>query len=245
MRLGVEDEWPALDQLVLEGQLPLRLHVAEGELQERRTHRHGHAPRPPADLRDVQVPVLVVGRGEHVEEPVPEARQRRPGAGLPHRDASSLAVAAVVPGVEPAVPVGALALPADLEPVQHGLAVHPVHELVVPELELRRPGVHQAPPEPGREGTLHAESGHLKLLAGRLEPILEVDAHLVGARGTCVRGDVCHQVHLLRCGPPGRGQRLPAAAPSGGGEALPGGRAAALRQAPATSPSAMPCSPVR
>mmetsp|Transcript_17749 Transcript_17749/g.56786 ORF Transcript_17749/g.56786 Transcript_17749/m.56786 type:complete len:660 (-) Transcript_17749:208-2187(-) len=245
VRLGVEDERPALHQLVREGQPPLGLHVAEGELQERRAHRHGHAPGSPADLGDVQVPVLVVGRGEHVEEPVPDVRQRRPGAGLPHRDAPGLAVAAVVPGVEPAVPVGALALPANLEPVQHGLAVHPVHELVVPELELRRPGVHQAPPEPGREGTLHAESGHLELLAGGLEPILEVDAYLVGALGTCVRRDVCHQVHLLRCGPPGRGQRLPAAAPSGGGEALPGDRVAALRQGAAASPSAMPCSPVR
>eukprot|EP00411_Alexandrium_monilatum_P027952 CAMPEP_0175385738 /NCGR_PEP_ID=MMETSP0095-20121207/29006_1 /TAXON_ID=311494 /ORGANISM="Alexandrium monilatum, Strain CCMP3105" /LENGTH=436 /DNA_ID=CAMNT_0016684183 /DNA_START=274 /DNA_END=1583 /DNA_ORIENTATION=+ len=112
---------------VREGQPPLGLHVAEGELQERRAHRHGHAPGSPADLGDVQVPVLVVGRGEHVEEPVPDVRQRRPGAGLPHRDAPGLAVAAVVPGVEPAVPVGALALPANLEPVQHGLAVHPVH----------------------------------------------------------------------------------------------------------------------
>mmetsp|Transcript_37629 Transcript_37629/g.97293 ORF Transcript_37629/g.97293 Transcript_37629/m.97293 type:complete len:262 (+) Transcript_37629:1439-2224(+) len=129
----------------------------------------------------MQVAVLVVGGREEVAEAVEDVRERRPGAGLAHRNAARLPVHPVVPRVEPLVLVLALAVGLDLDAVEHGLAVDPVHELVVAELELGRPRVDPAAAQPRGEVALDPEAVHLDLLLRRLQPSGEVDADLVRA----------------------------------------------------------------
>mmetsp|Transcript_73625 Transcript_73625/g.193150 ORF Transcript_73625/g.193150 Transcript_73625/m.193150 type:complete len:605 (-) Transcript_73625:160-1974(-) len=186
VRLRVEDH-NVLGHLVLKRHLAAGLKTLQLELHQRGADRHGDAARAARKLRDVQVAVLVVRGREEVGKAVEGVREAWPGAGLAHGDAPGLAVLAVVPGVQPLVLVLALAVALDLHAVEHGLAVHPVDELVLAELELGGGGVDPAAAQPRGDGSLHAESVHLDLLRRGLQPGGEVDADLVRPVGAIQR----------------------------------------------------------
>mmetsp|Transcript_98126 Transcript_98126/g.247618 ORF Transcript_98126/g.247618 Transcript_98126/m.247618 type:complete len:216 (-) Transcript_98126:448-1095(-) len=190
----MEDEWPALAKLIVEVDLAERLHVRQSELQQGGSDRHGAATLAASKLRDMQIAIFVVRWLEHVHKAVQGVRQSGPGASLADGDSAGRAMRAVVGGVEPLISVFALAFTEKADPVEHGLPIDPIDELIITKLELCWSSVHEATPQPSRQLTFHPEVLRLDLFICRLKPPAKVDADLVRPIGAIEGIDIRHQL---------------------------------------------------
>mmetsp|Transcript_98127 Transcript_98127/g.247625 ORF Transcript_98127/g.247625 Transcript_98127/m.247625 type:complete len:350 (-) Transcript_98127:52-1101(-) len=192
----MEDEWPALAKLIVEVDLAERLHVRQSELQQGGSDRHGAATLAASKLRDMQIAIFVVRWLEHVHKAVQGVRQSGPGASLADGDSAGRAMRAVVGGVEPLISVFALAFTEKADPVEHGLPIDPIDELIITKLELCWSSVDEATTQPSRQLALHPEIFRLDLLLRRLKPSAKVDANLVCPIGAIEWVYICHQLGL-------------------------------------------------